>query len=156
MINYVCWTMMRWYYFIYIAFIHYLIIGTNNWICISFFLKSNWCVKWTLGLNIDRRKDWSSYNIITVWCIQNIRFDIVNVWVNSSALPILRLGQKLPVSFGDLNLSRYGHGEETRLSRYFPRAQNPPKWVFDTGKKPSTIDVKETFHVDPRSPGYMA
>ena len=60
------------------------------------------------------------------------------------------------VSFWDLNLSRYGHGEETYLSRYFPRARNPPKWVLATGKNPSTIVVKETFHVDPRSLGDLA
>ena len=62
-------------------------------------------------------------------------------------------GWRRSVSFWVLNLSRYGHGEETYLSWYFPRARNPPKWVLTTGKNYSTIDVKETFHVDPRSPG---
>ena len=70
--------------------------------------------------------------------------------------PPQRVDPENDVSFWDSNLSRYGHGEETYLSRYFSSAQNPPKWVLATGKKPSTVDVKETFHVDPRSPGDMA
>ena len=64
-------------------------------------------------------------------------------------------GRRRSVSFWYLNLSRYGHGEETYLSRYFPRAQNPPKWILTTRKNPSLIDGKENFHVDPRSPGYQ-
>ena len=61
-----------------------------------------------------------------------------------------------PVSFWDSNLRRYGHGGKTYQGRYFPRAQNPPKWVSTTRKNPSPIDGKETFHMDPRSPGNLA
>ena len=60
------------------------------------------------------------------------------------------------VSFWDSNLSRYSHGEKSYLGRYFPHAQNPPKWVLATRKNPSPIDGKETFHVDPRIPGDLA
>ena len=47
-------------------------------------------------------------------------------------------------------------GEKTYRGRYFPPAQNSPKWVTTMRKNPSPIDGKETFHMDPRSPGDMA
>ena len=62
----------------------------------------------------------------------------------------------ISVSFWDSNLSRYGHGEKVYLSKYFPRARNPPKWVLATRKNLSPIDGIETFHVDTRSPGDLA
>ena len=74
-------------------------------------------------------------------------------WSNYSVV-CYKLG--IIVSFWDSNLSRYGHGRETYLSRYFLRARNPPKWVLAMRKDPSTVDTKETFHVDPRIPGDLA
>ena len=83
-INYFLLIMMRWYFFTYIYFIHYFIVDTNTWIYLRLFLQSNYCFKWTFGLNVDMRKVWISYNIIPVWCIIIIWFYIVDVWVNIS------------------------------------------------------------------------
>ena len=80
-------------------FVHYLIIDTNTWICISFFLKYNDCIKVTFGMDIDTRKVWTSYNIITVWCIQVIWFATVDVWVNSITYPLLRNVWNIPSFF---------------------------------------------------------
>ena len=86
-------------FFTWIVFVCYLIIGTNTWICISFFLKYNECIKGSFGMYIDTRKVWTSYNIITVWCIKVILFSTVNVWVNSSTYPLLRNVWNLPSLF---------------------------------------------------------
>ena len=66
---------------------------------ISVFFKVNQCTKQTFVLNVDTRKVWIYYNIITVWCIQMIWFDIVDVWVNSYTSTFLILGKKLPAIF---------------------------------------------------------
>ena len=90
---------MRWYFFTWIVFVRYLIIDTNTWICISFFLKYNDCIKVTFGMDIDTRKVWTSYNIITVLCIQVIWFATVDVWVNSITYPLLRNVWNIPSLF---------------------------------------------------------
>ena len=90
---------MRWFFFTYVVFVNYFIIDTNTWLCICLFLKSDECIKWTVILNIYMRKVWISYNIITVWCIQIIWFDIVDVWVNSSTSPLLRNVKNIPLLF---------------------------------------------------------
>ena len=81
MINDFYWIMLRWYFFNYIVFIYYLIIDTNNWLCISFFLQSNWCIKWTFGLKVDTRKVWIFYIIINVLCIKTIWFATFDVYL---------------------------------------------------------------------------
>ena len=89
MINYFRWIIMRWYLFTYIVFINYLVIDINNWLCISFFLKSNECIKLTLGFNVDTMEVLISYNIITVWCIQIILLSTVEILVNISTSHLL-------------------------------------------------------------------
>ena len=64
-----------------------------------FFLQSNERNKWTFILNIDTIKVWISYNIITVWCIQIIWFNNVDVWVDSITNPIPINVQNLPSLF---------------------------------------------------------
>ena len=99
MINYFCWVLMRWYLFTYIVFIRYFIIVTNTWLCISSFLESNGCIKELFGMNVDARKVWIYYNIITVWYIWMILFPTLCVWVNSSTFPIFILGKNFPANF---------------------------------------------------------
>ena len=41
MINYFCWILMRWYFFTCIVVVHFFIIDTGSWVCISFFLQIN-------------------------------------------------------------------------------------------------------------------
>ena len=89
---------MRWYFFTYI-FINIFIIDNNTRICIIFFMKSNECIKWNLVLNVDTRKVWISYKIITLWCIQMVWFSTVDMWVNSNTSPFLRLVWNLPPLF---------------------------------------------------------
>ena len=72
-------------------FINYLMIDTNNWLCISFCLQSNECIKWTFSLNVHRRNDWISYIIITFWCTEMIWFTIVYMWVKINTSPIFIL-----------------------------------------------------------------
>ena len=108
-INYFLLIMMRWYFFTYIYFIHYFIVDTNTWIYLRLFLQSNYCFKLTFGLNVDMRKVWISYNIITVWCIIIIWFYIVDVWVNISTSPLLRLGKNLPAMFYSWRRKRHNY-----------------------------------------------
>ena len=91
--------MVRWYFFTYIVFVNYWIIGTNTWICISFFLQNYECIKLNFGLNSDMRKVWISCNIITVWYIQIILFATIVVLVNSNTYPLPRLLLNLPTLF---------------------------------------------------------
>ena len=77
-------------------FINDVIIDPNTWLCISLFLKSNECIKWDFGLNVDTRKVWISYNNITVWFIQIIWLDTVEIWVSSSTSTLIRLGKTFP------------------------------------------------------------
>ena len=60
------------------------------------------------------------------------------------------------VSFWDLNLSRYGQGDKPTEVGISPVQKHPPKWVFTTRKNLSTIDGKESFHMDPRSRGNLS
>ena len=99
MINYFCWILMRWYFFTCIVVIHYFIIDTITWLCISFFLQSNEFIQWNLGTNVYTRKVWISYNIITVWYIRIICFTTVEIWVNSNTSPIIKLELNLPPLF---------------------------------------------------------
>ena len=82
-------TLMRLNFLTYIFFIHYFVIDADTWLRVRYFLKINECIKWTSVLNVDVRKVWSSYNSITVWCIQITGFTTVDVWVNISTSIIL-------------------------------------------------------------------
>ena len=94
-INCFWWILMRWYLFTYIFIINCLIIDTNNWLCNSVYLQSSECIKRNLGLNVDMRTVWISYNIITLWCIQIIQFATIDLWVNSNTSTLLILVWKL-------------------------------------------------------------
>ena len=95
----------------------------------------------------------TSYQAHNVSHVPHIFVMVVDIVVG----PIMSyLSCYVHVSFWDSNLSRYGHGGKTYQSRYFPRAGNRPKWVLSTRKNLPPIDGKETFHVDPRIPGYLA
>ena len=72
-------------------FIHYFIIYTNIRICISLFLQNNESIKKTLVFNVDKRKFWFSYKIITVWCIKMRLFANSDVWIKSRTSPLLRI-----------------------------------------------------------------
>ena len=80
-------------------FINYLIIDNNTIIRICYFFQIIECIKWTIVLNVDISKVWSSYNIITVWCIQIIWFATVDVWVHTSKYTLLRNILNLPFLF---------------------------------------------------------
>ena len=90
-INYLCWIFMTWYLLTYIVIIHYFIIDTITWLCISLFLKIAEFVQWNFGINVDTRKVWVSYIIINVWFIWIICFTTVEMWVNSNKSPLLGL-----------------------------------------------------------------
>ena len=109
LVNYFYWIMMRWYFFTYIVLINYFIINTNTRLCISLFLQSDECIKWTFGLNVDTRKVLVSHNIITFWCIHIIRFATVDVSVNSSTYPILRNEQHLCSLFPSWQCKRHNY-----------------------------------------------
>ena len=89
MINYFCWILMRWYSFTNMFFMKCFNINNNTWLCISLCLKINDCIECFSCLNVDTREVWISYNITTVWCIQNIWFANVDVWVNSNKSPLI-------------------------------------------------------------------
>ena len=65
---------------------------------ISVFLGDE-SIKWTVVFNVAMRKVWSSYNIITVWCVEIIWFVAIDVWDNVSTYPLLILVQNLPTLF---------------------------------------------------------
>ena len=89
MINYSCWILTRCYLFTCIVVIHILLIDTSNWLCISFFLQSNELIWWMFGMNVDTRKVWISYKIITVGCIRIFWFTTFDIWGNISTSPVL-------------------------------------------------------------------
>ena len=102
--------MMNFYEMIFLHlyfFIHYFIIDTNTWLYISFFFKSNECINRTFVMYVDTRKVQISYYINTVWYILIIWFATINVWVNSSKYPPLRLGQNIPAMFSYWQIKWY-------------------------------------------------
>ena len=55
---------------------------------------------WTnSGLDFATRNVLISYNIITIWCIWIMWFATVDVWVDSSTSPLLRLLWNFPPTF---------------------------------------------------------
>ena len=108
-VNYFCLILMIWYFFPYIFFIHYFNIDINTWICICLFFQSNPCIKCTIILNVDMRKVWIFYNIITAWCIQIISLATVDVWVKMSTYHLLRNVQNITSLFPSWQRKRHNY-----------------------------------------------
>ena len=98
-INYLCWILMRWYFFTSIVVIHYFIIDASNWILIGLFFQSNESIWWYFGMIVDTRNIWFSYNIITFLCIRTVCFTAVEIWVNSNTYLLLIIEWNLPPLF---------------------------------------------------------
>ena len=94
-------------FFSYIFSIHYFIIDTITWICISFSKKRYECIKRTFGMKVAMRKVQFLYNIITIWCILIIWLANIDVWINSSTSPLIRLVQNFPAMFFSWRCKRH-------------------------------------------------
>ena len=98
MVNYFYWIVMRLNLFASIVLVYSFIVDTNTLLFINFFLI-NECIKWTSVFNVAVRKVWSSYNIITVWCIQIILFISVDMGGIGITYPLFKLGKTFLLGF---------------------------------------------------------